>query len=570
MTKRFFFLAIIAWLAVLLPAGTVRAEGPFTFYGAGWGHGIGVSQWGAYGLAQRGWGAEQILTHFYSGAVVRLATDKPARVRVGLLQWKKAIDVKAESGKLELRMGDPTSGTLVGTVPNGSTWTVEADDGKYRITSAKGKLVGGQLWGGSWKHLFVVRATEGARARIGQTGHAYNRGWLELNVHPESCTGCTKHLRLIADVPASQYLYGLAEVPSSWPVAALRAQAIAARTYAFEKIARLGQHRDGCNCGLYGTTQDQVYAGWTKEGGVDGNHWVSAVDATAGQVVTYQGAYIQAYYHASSGGHTENIENLWGGSSIPYLRGVCDTGDSNPANPHTGWSVTLTGAAAGNKIAASTSTDIGSVARFVGAVRGVSGRIKSIRVEGTDGEITLTGSELRAALGLKDSMVWVNSDRTIAGSIRDTYDALNCRPGVPTTPETWVEGGHRQRFTNGAIYHNHARGLARWLHGPIYLKYVAMQEAKSVLGLPWSGVEWLAKLGGSRARFEGGSIYFEANAGAHALSGRVLNHFLVRGGAFHFGFPVTDVTTGEHGWTWAEFTKGARITCPKSGACKAS
>lgn len=563
-------LIAMALLVALLPVGGARAASSFTFYGSGWGHGIGMSQWGAYGLAKKGWSAERILTHFYTGTVVKAASNKPSRIRVGLLQGKQTIHVKAEGGKLELRMGNPTAGELIRTIPIGATWTVVEEEGKYRITSAKGQQIGGKLWGGSWKHLYVGPAGPASRARVSETGHAYNHGWLEFNVYPKSCAGCAKHLRLIADVPASRYLNGLAEVPSSWPVQALRAQAIAARTYAFEKIARLGQHRAGCNCALYASTQDQVYVGWAKEAGVDGNRWVAAVDGTAGKVVTHQGSYIQAYYHASSGGHTENVENVWGGSALPYLRGVCDTGDGNAANPHATWSLTIGGIAAGNKISSSTGKDIGNVERFTGIVRGVSGRIKSVKVMGTAGEVTMTGPALRSALGLKDSRAWVDSDRSITGAIRDAYDTLNCRPGLPTTPETWVMGGHRQRFTDGAIYHNHGRGLAPWLRGPIYLKYVALQEVKSVLGLPRSSVQWLGKLGGSRARFEGGYIYFKKAFGAHELHGRVLDHFLAHGGAWRYGFPTTDLVTMKHGRTWAQFSEGTKITCPKSGPCTES
>ena len=189
------------------------------------------------------------------------------------------------------------------------------------------------------------------------------------------------------------YLYGVGEVPSSWPMQVLETQALAARTYAFEKVARLGQHRPTCNCGLYASTLDQNYVGWDKESGSMGNRWVDAVVRTADQVVKYKGSLIQAYYHSSSGGFTENNENVWGGSAIPYLRGVCDPGDFSSANPVRTWTLTFTDAAITKKLARYTGS-IGTVTGFSGIVRGVSSRIKSITVAGTSKKAAISGGLL--------------------------------------------------------------------------------------------------------------------------------------------------------------------------------
>ena len=96
----------------------------------------------------------------------------------------------------------------------------------------------------------------------------------------------------------------------------MKAQAIAARTYAFTK-ARAAQHRGGCDCALYATSYDQVYAGLDKEGGTDGDRWVRAVDDDRGQGRANDGGNsIQAFYMSSSGGFTEDNENVWGGSPV--------------------------------------------------------------------------------------------------------------------------------------------------------------------------------------------------------------------------------------------------------------
>jgi SpoIID/LytB domain protein len=172
-------------------------------------------------------------------------------------------------------------------------------------------------------------------------------------------------------------------------MSAMEAQAVAARSYALGK-ASYGQHRSGCNCALYASSYDQVYAGWDKEGGVDGDRWVHAVDATAGQVVTYKGDVIQAYYMSSSGGHTEDNENVWGGTPIEYLRGVCDPGDYTTANPSATWTVTYTAEQVTKKL----KLGIGAVTGFSNIVRGVSGRIVTVTVKGETGTASIARSTL--------------------------------------------------------------------------------------------------------------------------------------------------------------------------------
>src|SRR5436189_1193669 len=98
-----------------------------------------------------------------------------------------------------------------------------------------------------------------------EAGHTYNRGYIEID-DSKRCDTCGFALRMNAILSPQTYLYGLGEVPSSWPAEAMKAQADAARTYAFYLIAALGQHRAGCDCGVYDDTRNQVYAGWDHEG----------------------------------------------------------------------------------------------------------------------------------------------------------------------------------------------------------------------------------------------------------------------------------------------------------------
>ncbi|MGQ0671189.1 MAG: SpoIID/LytB domain-containing protein [Actinomycetota bacterium] len=503
----FLTLVLVAVMAVA-PAAPGRAEGSFTFYGSGYGHGIGMSQWGAYGLAQEGWDREEILTHFFSGTKIAKYGTPPAFLRVGPVQGKKKIRLIAEEGPVDLLVGDQVNGDLVGTIPEGETWTVRAAGSQYRVLDAAGKRVGGQLWGGVDSHLYAVYAEQGARVKVPESGgHTYNRGYLELNLY--GCTdGCV--LRLIIVLDPQEYLYGIAEVPSSWPMEALKTQADAARSYAFIK-AEAGQHRSGCNCALYASAVDQVYAGWDKEGGTDGDRWVRAVDGTKNEVIKHEGELVQSFYSASSGGYTENNENVWGGNPIPYLRGVCDPGDYTPANTSSVWTVSMTA----DEVTKDLGLGIGTVVDFTDIERGVSGRIITATVEGANGSATISGITLRSRLGLRDDRVWINADRSVTGQIREKYDDLNCSPGLPTSKQTAVASGLRQKFKMA-------------------------------------------------------TIYYREGAGAHELSGAILDFYLAQGGpGGALGFPTSDVTTKPNGSTTATFEHGT-VTCTPSGSCSQS
>src|SRR5690606_18231805 len=135
------------------------------------------------------------------------------------------------------------------------------------------------------------------------------------------------------------YLYGLAEVPNNWHPEALKAQAVAARNFALYKVWAYRRQPDGwrldCGCQLLATTADQAYHGWnsgsgSSEGGVSGDKWRAAVDATEAEAMWHprhgSGRALEAYYFSSTGGATENNEERWGGSPYEYLRSRPDPG----------------------------------------------------------------------------------------------------------------------------------------------------------------------------------------------------------------------------------------------------
>jgi SpoIID/LytB domain protein len=556
----------------VLPTTPASAGRSFTFYGSGFGHGLGMSQWGAYGLAQEGWAHKKILTHFYSGTVVKQAASPPRNLRIGLTQGETSVHLTAEGGPATLRLDDQKTGPEVGTIPKGETWIVREVRGAYRVLNSAGHRVGGKDWGGSARDLFLNYADAGARVRSPEAGATYNRGFIEFNLY--ACGGASCAMRMILIVPPEGYLMGLGEVPSSWPMAALRAQVVAARSYAFNKVES-GQHRSGCNCGLYDSSLDQVYMGWLKEGGSLGERWVRSVRQTDNQIVESSGDVIPAFYTSSDGGHTENNENVWGGTPLPYLRGVCDPGDYTAANPSRVWKVAYSAGTVTNRLAGYTG-NIGTVKAFKDVVRGVSGRIITVRVQGGSGSDVITGAQFRAGLGLKDDRVWVNRNKNVTGKIRATYDAEACAPGLPTSREVGVPGGSSQTFESGAIYRN-VGDVTVWLKGPVYDEYAAVGGATGRLRLPTSKVVSISGVPGcasgcSRTSFDRGRIYWMSGAGADALWGRVLDAFLAHDGVKgSLGFPTSRVQVADNGSTSATFEHGS-ILCPPpdGGACTIS
>jgi stage II sporulation protein D len=499
---------LVTAVLMVVPAGTAVAADSFTFFGSGWGHGLGMSQWGAYGLALDGWSPARILTHFYSRTRVATFDQAPSRLRIGLAQGNQKYRLSASAGDVELRVGDPKNGDVAATIPDGQTWTVRLVNSRFAIFDGSGASVGDPV-GGPSTPLYASYEPNGARVHVAQAGHTYNRGSIELGIY-DCANACT--MRLVLSIAPQDYLYGLAEVPSSWPKPALAAQAIAARTYAFRRVQTSGQHRDVCDCALYASSLDQVYAGWDKEGAIDGNRWVAAVNATDGKVLEFKGSLIQAFYSSSSGGYTENNENVWGGTPIPYLRGVCDPGDYTSANPNAVWQVSFSTKQVTTKLG----LGIGPVQRFTNVVRGVSGRIVTVDVKGGHGSATISGDQLRAALALNDDRVWINANRQVTGMIRQKYDAIDCRPGLPTSRSAGVAGGQRQQFQRATIFYRSDVG-AHSLTGTVLDAYLNKGGPAGKLGFPTTDVRSLTD-GSRRARFEHGTITCDGTKCAVAAS----------------------------------------------------
>jgi SpoIID/LytB domain protein len=521
-----------------------------------------------------GWSPTRILTHFYRGTDVR-SPALPARVRVELTANRQVVHLTAQGGRVRIFEGEPRQGRLVGEIRGGQTWRLIAADRGFSVRDDAGTQVGGHRWGGPSRPLVLVYETLGARVFVPEAdevrgdGFAYARGTIEAQL-----TACatTCRTRLIGRLTLEDYLYGLGEVPTSWPVPAMRAQAIAARTFAAYGIRR--GLRAGCDCHLADGASDQVYIGWDREAQAMGDRWVAAVDATRGKAITYHGNLIQAFYASSDGGHSEDVEDVWHDGNpafaIPWLRGVCDPGESTPANAWTDWTRTFDAQTLTSRLAPYTGR-IGVVRSLTGATRGRSGRIITIRAVGATGSARIEGTELRAALGLPDTRVWVNADRTIEGAIRERYDALMCAPGLATSADRKVRGGAQQFFERGGLYRNADRRIVVWLKGAVDAEYRAVGAADGVLGLPLGAPRVSGRAvpcdGCRRLDLDHGRIYWKAGIGAHALWGRILAAYGDEGGATgHLGWPRTRVRRPGGGVQTARFEHG-RISCTAGSRC---
>jgi stage II sporulation protein D len=481
-------------LLVAVPANAVAKApaGGFTFHGSGYGHGIGMSQYGALGLAKRGWSARKIVRHFYSK--VDVGPRQPARpeIRVGLLQAVGSVKLIAAHGAYDLLL---QSGAVIDTVPPGSRRTLEVTaDKRFRITRPDGTVVGETTWGGPADPVVAVRQGD-ARIRVADWGHDIGHGSLRYEV-----AGAGQG-HLLAVMPVEDYVLGISEVPSSWPKAALGAQAIAARTYGYWRLA--GGMRAGCGCDVFATVADQNYVGWDKLAATGGDRWANAVRATERTVATYQGAAIYAAYSSSSGGYTEDIEKVWTGSSpLPYLRGVCDPADDTAVNPSRFWQASFDQGAVTGGLKPYTG-DIGAVTGFADWLLGVSGRVTRVTVVGTQGSTVIDGWDIRSGLSLKDTRFSVNRNLNIRGEIREAYDGAGCSPGRATSGQKKVRGGRLQTFQNGRIYEHLRRDAAVWLRGPVLSAYLNAGGHTSRLRLPFR-IRQIK--GGQRAWFDGGTI----------------------------------------------------------------
>ncbi len=366
-------ISILLGAAIVFAVAAVPAHGASRLIvrGAGFGHGVGMSQYGAHGFAKRGRSHAQILAHYYTGTQLgRLGGDSEVRVllkRAGRIKFRGASKV-AGGRRLSAKRTYTARRTLGG--------------GSVRLYSSSGRSLG------TFKPpLRIVGSSEGVQVRGRADGGRSNgryRGDLELR--PASLG-----MSAINVVSLEDYIRGVVagEMPSSWHQEALRAQAVAARTYA------IATRKDGDGFDHYADTRSQVYIGMAGEQ----ESTNTAVGATRGEIVTYKGKPIVTYYFSTSGGRTEDVENSFlGADPSPWLRSVEDPfeGDS----PRHTWTRRMSLSTADKRLG---NLVKGKLRRIRVLSRGSSPRVVRAQVIGSRGKRSVSGPTLRSKLGLYDT-----------------------------------------------------------------------------------------------------------------------------------------------------------------------
>ena len=301
-------------------------------------------------------------------------------VRVLLLEGPD-VPVAALDRPLQIRLQPPAAGApgeVLHTVPAGEQATLRLDQGRLQLETAAGSR--------SLALPPVVWIEPLAPAPLSTTGdfllqqRAY-RGRLQLRL-----SGAT--WQAINHLPLESYLPSVvgSEMPASWPQAALRAQAVAARTYA------LRQRKPSAPYDLSATVKSQVYKGLEAET----PSTREAVAATRGQVLTYGGALANTVFHSSAGGVTENSGDLWS-QQLPYLVSVPDFDQQSPVHQ---WQKRLEPEQLQQAF-----VETGGVDRIEVLGTTASGRLRQVRVQGPSGSLLLSGAQLRTRLGLRSTLV---------------------------------------------------------------------------------------------------------------------------------------------------------------------
>jgi stage II sporulation protein D len=374
--KRISFLAALA--AVLVLAAPAAAAPVFSFVGHGWGHAIGMAQWGSRGFAERGWTYDRILAHYYQGTT--LGPAGTSTIRVLLASGRSEIEVSSER---QFRVVDAT-GKRVEVI------------GSARLDSGLRLAAGGE----TTELEAPVRVLAGGSPL--RFGRPY-RGSLVVTV-------AGGKLQVVNRLPLERYLWGVVpgEMPSGWHQEALKTQAVAARTYA------LVSRKTSGSFDVFADTRSQVYGGV----GVEQGRTTAAVNATKGEIVLWEGKPAWTYFSSSSGGRTAAIEDVWEDAApVPYLVSVDDPHDVH--SPHHDWGpVSFTGtelrARLGNRLPA----EIVDVRVAVND----SGRAGSVTFVGAGGAtVRLSGWDVRIGLGLKSTWFRVDGLSLEPSARRITY-----------------------------------------------------------------------------------------------------------------------------------------------------
>lgn len=360
------------------PAASAAGPDDVTLSGSGWGHGKGLSQYGAKGAAEQGRSAAQILDFYYPGTQT---AQSGGSVKVLLTADTSSNVVVKDRDRLKVR-----------SLANGKSWKLEKRGAKrWKLTprGADTKVSVKTKRSQRWRKVRVVPGQAEFKAKGGTLKVYVPGGSAEYRGRIRSVVPAGGHGRdTVNVVNVEKYLRGVvpSEMPASWHPQAVQAQSVAARTYAIYE-------RDNTSRGwfdVYDTTQSQVYRGV----GVEQPGSNAAIKATARQVRTYGGKPAFTQFSSSNGGWIAP-------GSLPYQVAKQDPYEAASGNPNNSWDVTLTD----DEIEAQF-PGIGDFDRLVLTTDAAAGnRVTSVEVLGDPGKsTTLTGDQFRVRFGLRSTL----------------------------------------------------------------------------------------------------------------------------------------------------------------------
>jgi SpoIID/LytB domain protein len=380
-----------------------------------------MSQFGARGQALYGKSAIDILRYYYSYVTVEPMVDNQM-MRVNIGHTLNTFSMKAVSkiGQIQIFEGDlkdttPAAPLRTLDVKSTLSFTVLGTLAFPSVSSSAGQvdpLPSGKIWTIRWSGTRYLQGDPAVvSVNVAGSNTSYRYGQIQVKLVKASVLGyrleVTNTVRL-----HDEYLWGIGEMPSSWPLAALQAQVIASRTFALNKGATI---RTACDCNIYSGSSDQAFVGYAKETQKTyGPLWKAAVNSTStddstGLTVLFKSAPISAYFSSSSGGITESALNVWG-TAVPYAIAVPDPWSLDPKNNPTyaSWLRPIS-----QKVIASAFglTDVASL--YVNG-KDVSGRVATISATSSAGKIVkLTGGAFANKAKLPSAWFDVSNQQVI-------------------------------------------------------------------------------------------------------------------------------------------------------------
>ena len=506
---------------VAAPAGAVSTDQSYwvpvgkeiTVDGRGYGHGHGMSQHGAQGAALQGLDYQEIADFYYPGTAWGKVRG---RVRV-LISGDTSDDVVVS----------PTAGLSVRDLADRSTHQLPVREAitRWRLDVRQGRTVV-EFYSDRWRRFRAAwaRNLTGDAEFFAKTpirlwtpsGSATYRGILRA-ASPAAGSSARDTVNVVS---MDQYVMGVVpyEMPASWHPEAVKAQAVAARTYAtWSRNQNFRRHYQICD-----TTACQVYGGTDSEDPRSN----AAVRATRRQILTHDGRPAFTQFSASSGGWTS-------AGSVPYLPARRDPYDGWEGNGNHRWTVTVDA----GRLERS-HPQIGSLTRILVTSRDGNGdwqgRVTELVLDGTRGTATISGDSFRWAFGLKSTWFSIRPTRIIHRWAR--IGGSDSRLGAVHSGEYAVAAGAAQRFDGGRIFFSRRTG-PRELYGRTLRRYNRFGGPTSDLGFPRTPVR---RRGPHRlARFENGSIYVKRGSAPAVVVGAIDRKFLDSGGIKALGWPTT-------------------------------